>query len=247
MPIRKAYGAKADTFDPLDLHYEKVVAPSQRPDHVDLERKGEPIWDQGQLGSCWWNACAAEINDVQPEFFTSRLWGYYKSRVKMHTTHEDSGTASRPALSVLLHMGAAPETDWPYEIDRFASPPPHKANVDAKAEVIEAYRRLSGLDAMLDCLAAGRTFMLGVLLYDEFESNEVAHSGMVPMPAHGSNIVGGHEIQAKGYDAVKKLLKCRNSWAADWGDRGYFYLPFDYVSNAKLTLDAYVLDHCHAR
>jgi hypothetical protein len=251
MPIRRAYGALQDTFDPNDYRYSKVVAPTKRPDFVDLEVPGEPIWDQGQLGSCWWNALAAEINDVQPDFYPSRLWGYYKSRVRMRTTHEDSGTASRPALHVLTHQGCAPETDWPYAIDNFALAPPHRANADAKGEVIEAYRRLRTKDEMLDCLASGRSFMLGLALCDEFESDQVANDGMVPMPRTGQ-IIGLHEMQVKGYRMGAQydgggLVKLRNSWARDWGDRGYCYFPLAYLREPQLVLDAYVLDHCHPR
>jgi C1A family cysteine protease len=251
MPIRRHYGALPDTYDPNDAKYAyaRVVAPSKRPDHVDLEVKGEPIWDQGQLGSCWENACAAEINDVQGDFTLSRLWLYYKARVRMRTTHEDSGTASRPALHVLLHQGAAPESDWTYDIDKFAQAPPHKANVDAKQEVIDAYRRLPDLDFMLDCLAAKRTFMLGIYVYDGFESDEAANTGVIPMPKLTDAPIGGHEIQAKGYhwtgDPDTSLVKFRNSWHDDWGDRGYGYLPFSYLTGD--AMDSYVLDHCHAR
>lgn len=251
MPIRKAYGALADTFDPQDWHYAKVVAPSKRPDFVDLERPGEPEWDQGQLGSCWWNAAAAEINDVQPDFFASRLWGYFKSRVRMRTTHEDSGTASRPALHVLTHQGCPPETEWVYAIERFAEPPPRKVNAHAKLEVIEGYRRLRSVDEMLDCLAAGRSFMLGLALCEEFESDQVANDGMVPMPKTG-RIVGYHEMQAKGYRMGAQydggaLVKVRNWWGLDWGKRSYCYFPLAYFREPQLQLDRYVLDHCHPR
>lgn len=250
MPIRKAYGAQRDTFDPNDYHYARVVAPSKRPDHVDLEIKGERIWDQGQLGSCWENACAAEINDLQGGFMLSRLWLYYKARVRMRTTHEDSGTASRPALSVLLHQGVPQEALWPYSDDptAFIKPPPRKVNAAAKNEVIEAYRRLNGVDEMLDCLAAGRSFIFGIEVFNEFESYSAANTGKIPMPTKPMPIAA-HEVQAKGYhwtgNPDTSLLKFRNSWASDWGDRGYGYLPLTYAK--QFLLDAYVLDRCHAR
>jgi hypothetical protein len=253
MPIRRTYGALADTFDPNDFSYAKVVAPSKRPDHVDNAPFGSvPIYDQGQLGTCMWWTVRENIEALQPEFHPSVLWGYYKTRVKMRTTHEDSGSSSRATLSVLLHMGCAPEADWAYSDDqvKFTKAPPHKANLDAKKEVIGGYRRLRTLDEILDCLASGRNVMLGFALCDEFESDDVANTGLVPMPKTG-NIVGLHEMTGDGYkiDASAPgggILKVRNHWG-DWGKQGWCFFPFAYWREPKLALDAYVLDDCHAR
>jgi hypothetical protein len=255
MPIRKAYGAVPDTYDPEDEKYQyaKVLAPGARPDHVDLEVPGERIWDQGQLGSCWENACAAEISDIQPGFELSRLWLYYKARVQMgHGARlQDSGTASRPALSVLLHQGVPPESEYPYSDDpeTFLKSPPRKVNTDAHKEVIEAYRRIVGLNALWDVLGTKRTCMIGIYVYEGFESDDAANTGKIPLPGLTEAPIGAHEVQAKGLHWTGKpdtsLIKFRNSWHNDWGDRGYGYLPFTYYKNE--IMDAYVIDGAHPR
>ncbi len=42
--------------------------------------------------------------------------------------------------------------------------------------------------------------------------------------------LGGHAVLAMGYDDEKKLIKFRNSWGSAWGDKGYFYTPYDFVT-----------------
>ena len=55
------------------------------------------------------------------------------------------------------------------------------------------------------------------------------------MPAFGERVVGGHAVCAVGYDDAKQWFIVRNSWGASWGDHGYFYMPYDYLTNASLS------------
>ena len=52
------------------------------------------------------------------------------------------------------------------------------------------------------------------------------------MPASDSELTEGHVVLVIGYkedNAGKKWLIFRNSWGEDWGDRGYGYLPCEYI------------------
>ena len=39
----------------------------------------------------------------------------------------------------------------------------------------------------------------------------------------------GHGQKAIGYDFENMALLVENSWGTNWGDKGYFYMPFDIV------------------
>jgi C1A family cysteine protease len=34
-----------------------------------------------------------------------------------------------------------------------------------------------------------------------------------------------------------RQIKVRNSWGSAWGDKGYFYMPFDFISDANQADD----------
>jgi C1A family cysteine protease len=94
---------------------------------------------------------------------------------------------------------------------------------------------------MKNCLASGFPFTFGFSVYQSFETKEVAQTGIVPLPQPNETLLGGHCVVAVGYDDEKQLFKCRNSWGTDWGDKGYFYMPYQYMSNPNLVSDLWTI------
>jgi C1A family cysteine protease len=94
---------------------------------------------------------------------------------------------------------------------------------------------------MLLCLSLGYPFVTGFTVYESFESAEVARTGIAPLPDPDERVLGGHAILVIGYDLDKKLFICRNSWGTDWGDKGIFYLPFEYLADTDLSSDQWTL------
>jgi C1A family cysteine protease len=83
--------------------------------------------------------------------------------------------------------------------------------------------------------------VFGITLFPSFESDSVAATGQVPMPLLNEQPIGGHAVLVSGYNQVTRRFKVRNSWGADWGDRGYFYLPYDYVFARHYASEAWVI------
>lgn len=219
------------------------------PTKVDLTPGGHvpPVYDQGQLGSCTANAIAAALdfqNHRQTATFEtpSRLWIYYQERVIEGTVDQDSGAQIRDGMKVIHKLGAPPESDWPYDISTFAHRPPAKAIADAHGDEAISYQSVSqDLYALKSVLAAGLPIVFGFTVYSAFESDEVAHTGVVPMPSHRDQIVGGHAVMLVGYDDVTDRFRARNSWGTDWGQHGYFEMPYLYVTSASLSSDFWVV------
>jgi C1A family cysteine protease len=70
---------------------------------------------------------------------------------------------------------------------------------------------------------------------------EVARTGKLNLPEPSEKQLGGHAVMAVGYDESVKRVLVRNSWGADWGIKGYFTMPYDYISNDNLADDLWTL------
>jgi len=241
------YGWTPDVPDQRDLVF--AAAPvAAVPPSVDLRSGCPPVYDQGQLGSCTANAIAAaiqfeQVRQKEPKPFTpSRLFIYYNERVMEHTVGQDAGAQIRDGIKSANHIGACPETDWPYVITKFTQKPPARAFKDAPMGKALSYQRVvQTLDQMKRCLAGGFPIVLGISVYESFESQHVAKSGVVPMPAKSEKLLGGHAILAVGYHDADQRFIMRNSWGTSWGMRGYFTIPYAYLTDPNLCDDLWTI------
>ena len=90
---------------------------------------------------------------------------------------------------------------------------------------------------MKGCLASGYPFVFGFTVYESFESQPVAQTGVVPMPAPKEQVLGGHAVLAVGYDDSRQCFIVRNSWGPGWGMQGYCYMPYLYLTDHNLASD----------
>jgi C1A family cysteine protease len=245
MPIHKTYGWVPDLPDQRDHLY--AAAPSilaKLPPKKDLSSGFPQVYDQGQLGSCTANAIAGAIQFDQKKqkittFMPSRLFIYYNERVIEHTVNSDAGAMIRDGIKSIGTDGACPESEWPYDINKFADKPSPACYKDAKKEVAVGYQRLTStnLGQLKGCIASGYPFVFGFTVYESFEGEDVAKTGEVQMPAQKEKKVGGHAVVAVGYDDATQRFTVRNSWGKDWGIKGYFTMPYAYLTSTDLADD----------
>lgn len=248
MNTTRNYGWIPDKKDNRDFRFSSKKVTVELPSKIDLTPNMPPVYDQGNIGSCVFNAIGAGFQYLLPKekkenFIPSRLFPYYIYREKEGNINEDSGAQIREAIKVYVKEGVCNEQLWPYLITFFAVKPSVRAYTEALNHQVLKYERLpNDLDDLKHCLASGYPFVAGILIYDSFETDSVAKTGIVPMPnAKKENLLGGHAILVVGYDDSTKYFKVRNSWGDTWGDKGYFYLPYDFVLNKKLTSDLWTI------
>ncbi|NRF91514.1 C1 family peptidase [Paenibacillus frigoriresistens] len=238
--MKRQYLLKADKADSRDfLFTHKGIA---LPVEVDLRpHDAAAIFDQGYLGSCTANAiCALQSfldkkNSAIGAFFNySRLFLYWQERNIEGTIDYDSGAYIRDGMKVLQQIGCAGESTFPYVEETFRNTPSKAAYDTAQYHKISSYQRLNNnTPAQLkESLASGYPVVMGVEIYQSFESEAVAKNGIVPFPDREKEYsLGGHAVLAMGYKWIDgtEYIICRNSWGPDWGDKGYFYLPMKFI------------------
>jgi C1A family cysteine protease len=120
----------------------------------------------------------------------------------------------------------------------FTDAPTQVAETDAAKYKITEYRRITDVVGLKTALAEGNPVVIGMLLYDSFESDVVARTGIVPVPEKWEQSLGGHAMCVVGYKRInrKDYMIVRNSWGDSWGDNGYCYIPMSFISK-KYIMD----------
>lgn len=218
--------------------------------YIDLRNRCPKVYNQGELGSCTANALAFGyeytelIEKKNNEFIPSRLFIYYNEREIENSVKIDSGAELFDGIYTLKYTGVCPETKWEYNISKFTEKPPKECYEEAKQNKIDKYYAITQhLEQIKSALIKGFPVVFGFVVYSSFESKEVAKTGFMTMPTENDTILGGHAVAAVGFDDTKKIIIVRNSWGEEWGDNGYFYMPYEYITNPKLASDFWCITH----
>ena len=243
------HGWRPDTPDRRDHIFSapEHVSAAPLPTSVDLRPAMPPLYDQGELGSCTGNAIAGAyefdlIKQKVTDFAPSRLFIYYNERVMEGTVSQDAGAEIRDGIKSIGQQGVCTEKTWPYNIKKFASKPTKKAYTEALGHKALTYARVpQTLKDMKGCLAAGYPIVLGFSVYESFESQQVADTGIVQMPDATERLVGGHAVVVVGYDDATQRWIVRNSWGSSWGIGGCFTIPYTYFTDPNLASDLWTI------
>jgi C1A family cysteine protease len=250
----RQYKLKRSPPDARDHVHVHALAPpphgAELPKKVDLRAEMPGVLDQGSLGSCASNAASNCLRHLMRkeraarEFQPSRLYLYWNTRVNVERSPagEDTGVCIRDVCKAVQRYHACDEAVWPYVIDRFGDAPPLAAYKDADLHRELRYASVpQSLPALRRTLAGGFPVVVGIQVYDSFESAAVARTGDVPLPDRSAEqCLGGHAVLVVGYDDARAEFLVMNSWGADWGQGGYFTLPYAYLLDPALGSDFWV-------
>jgi len=234
-------------------------APAALPASVDLRPWCSPIEDQKTIGSCTAHAGVGLVEYFERRAFgkhldASRLFLYKVTRNLLKWTG-DTGAFLRSTMYALTLFGVPPEEYYPYNIADFDKEPSAFCYAFAQSYQAISYYRLDPpgttpsnlLTQIKTYLANGLPSMFGFTVYSSI-SQANTNGGKIPYPTRGERVLGGHAIDAVGYDDNLKIkntnaggiettgaLLIRNSWGTGWGSAGYGWLPYKYVLDGLAT------------
>jgi C1A family cysteine protease len=252
-PDLRDYTEKTEEVRALFPSSRRASEAKSLPVSVDLREWCSPIEDQGSIGSCTAHAGAGVIEYYERKSFkrhidASRLFLYKVTRNLMKMKG-DTGAYLRTTMGAMVLFGVPPEDYWPYvDVAKgFDLEPPAFCYAYAQNyQTIRYYRHdPSGTKAeeilrkVKSYLSKGHPAMFGFTVYNSIEQAE--GTGRIPFPSPREKIEGGHAIVTVGYDDNMKIknrygkvetkgaLLIRNSWGKGWGEKGYGWLPYEYV------------------
>ncbi len=248
------YGLRKDSEDERDhlMHKKYNLEQIQLPPEFNIKDKCPPVWQQGSEGSCSAHTgCAARSileNDNVLEL--SRSFLYYQERVLSNNTDSDSGASMRDIGDALHKWGVCKDADMVYDDTDYTTSPNAEQMQKASFYKIKEYLRITtGVLGIKQWLYLKKQpVCMGMDVYESMESEKVAKTGILPIPKKNEKYLGGHAVLIVGYKDntekkcfLKKVFNkvtnnilegyflVRNSWGNDWGENGYFWMPYSYI------------------
>lgn len=241
--IRK-YGRKIPAALPAHRMLARRLATGY-PTAVDLRPWCGPIKDQGELGSCTGHAFSSAMEWIFRKYFgkqpiLSPLYLYSKELQADGDFPSDDGSDGVTGCNVSIVNGCCEDSLYPDASQKILASTPAQ-DTNAAQFRMGAYHGLTGSTTALSVIGDPTPWPIpiGVTLYESFESDEVAKTGVMPIPAPGEQIIGDHEVLIVGYDvAATPTLRpagslpsalVQNSWGQSWGAEGFFWMPISIL------------------
>lgn len=251
--LRHGLGAILEGTPTVEFDEGTLQTQGALPTQVDLRPRMSPIANQGIFGACTGFSIVKGLREYllmrEGRPFTPLSAGFlwYMERKDLGWPNEDKGAPISLGMKILDTIGTDSDADFPYPslqeqihflkehqndpsavmpwVSRRPSP---QQVAEAKKFRVYGIQQVNSLHGIRKHLASGLPVIIGIPIYESFDT--IGPDGLAPVPhPDKEKLQGGHAITLVGYDNARQLLIVKNSWGADWGDKGYFYLPYQFI------------------
>lgn len=214
---------------------------SSLPSKIDFSSEISYIHTQGFLGSCATQSLTLSLEyylkKFNMEMKLSSLYLYYNERKLNNRIEEDLGASLSDSIQALYKYGCCKEVTWPYVDNelKFKEKPSGEAYQEARTifkNLDLGYLHLPNkLKILKQILARKMPIICGINIFPSFESDKSEKKDIISMPGFFEQPIGAHALTLVGYNDETQLFKFVNSWGSEWGNKGFGYLPYNYIIN----------------
>ncbi len=266
---RFSLGGIASVPDYRDITMDAVFGapvPSELPPFYFSDITKIPVMHQRKIGACVGHASAVEkaqqeLKETGGVLPFSPRFVYALAKAEDGLPAGLEGTYYRLGLKVLQKHGCATEATLPndttlghedYIFSRDTSKIPAAAFDEAKKYAIKSYAHVGffmdiGEQQLKRAIMEGEGILLGMQVGKEWWSDKNGNPSwraedLLPIRPPAS-VVSGHAVFPYGWDTVNSRARfhIRNSWSAEWGDRGNGWFFHDewkkYLTEAWAAVD----------
>lgn len=230
------------------------------PKESDNRKYSSPISDQGIQGSCGGQAIISMVEALTKFVYgkyydMSPAYAYWNSRQMMgeQYTKIDSGSMNRLNVKGVVKRGCIPNKEFPYNEKVVNLAPTYTQMIDALDYQALKYFRVDSepkydmalVEKMKLILAQGYNIFTGFTAYD-FIYDVNRRNPVLKYPSKTDRNIGGHAVLIVGHsndintNVGQGAFLVQNSWGTDYGDRGFFWIPYEYFSNG-IGVDSWVI------
>ncbi len=217
-----------------------------RPKSIDLSTNFPIPGEQGSQNSCvgWAVAYALksfqekmelnwELNDNKHLFSPAFIYN------QINNGH-DRGTTFNKALDLAVNQGVATLEQMPYNVADYLTQPSPAAMAEAANFKAKSWAKINDSSQIIAALTNRQPVLCAIRIYPSF--NNLKGPNAV-YNTKDSTLLGGHAVTIVGYDDNQfgGAYKIINSYGQNWGDNGYFWLPYAFAGDGILT-QAYILE-----
>lgn len=252
VPVIQRHGTGVQLANAAQVAATTPITPSPGPTYAAYELPTNllpPVGDQGQESSCvGWSTSyyyrtvlAAQkyhwsAEDPNHEFSPSFIYNQINGG-------KDAGSYISDALSLLTQTGDVPISLFPYQAGDYLRQPPGQLVASATAFHIAdfgylynrvAQQTVPDLRVLKRWLSGGQGLVIGIQVPSTSFSNYTG--GVYDGPYASDADFGGHAMFVIGYDDNAEgtgigAFRVINSWGAGWGEQGYGWLSYDFLSH----------------
>lgn len=218
------------------------------PAKTDWNAYFAPVGEQGGLATSVPHACLGLAQYFERRANGRMLDGsvrfLYKMARELEGWEGDVGITPRATLKALTRFGLPPTSLCPENAAEFDRP--LEPFLFGYGDVTRSlrYARLDPVwsvgeevvHRVRSWLAAGFPCLFGFVVFDS-----MTRAADIACPTAFDQPRGGLAVVATGYDdshrirSTRGALRIRNCWGTDWGDGGYGWLPYEYITRGLAT------------